>query len=112
MTFEEVNAAIDAQIETAKKAGAPPLDITMVDKLVRPLSILIALHRSADTDPEIFWKTVAWGMGAMMTELALNLTDKNDPEEVLGFANAFIAEMALHATNGINASLPTYGKPH
>ena len=110
MTLDELNAQLDAYVMAAKTNGASVLDAAMIDKVVRPISVLIYIHREAETDPDEFIASMSWGIGVALSEMVLNLSDKHNPNGVMTLANNILQSVAKSMQNAVNESLPNSGR--
>ena len=103
--IKAVEADIDARIKEAKEAGIPALDISMMEKLLRPFAVSLEINRQADTPPSEFASSVTWITAVIMTELVLNMTPKNQPDQVYAMMNSIMNDMAQEVTKILQSTV-------
>jgi preprotein translocase subunit SecA len=100
-----VEQDIDRRIAEAKAAGVSALDLSMMEKLLKPWCVSMEVNRLAETDADDFINSTFWILSVIAVEAVLNTSRKDHPDEVYAHVNRQFKVMADHVTNMIQSSI-------
>ncbi len=100
-----IEADISQRIKEAKEQGIDALDLSMMEKLLKPWCISMEVNRAANTDPEEFLNSTFWIMAVISVEAVLNTTPRDQPDQVYAKLNQKMKYMANEVTKIIQASV-------
>lgn len=107
----KANARIDEAIKTGKRHSADPFDIDMLDKVMRPFSMVLIEERyRPDSDPNIIRDAVCSFTANMANEMIMQVAERDDPAEavkqarvMLGLFSDFLTQ-CLQVNYGLTAA--------
>lgn len=89
------NQRIDEAVKTGKKHDAAWLETELLDKVMRPFSILLIEERYREgSDPNEMHEIVAQYAANMVTEAILQIAERDDPEKAVHWARVMLTNFA------------------
>lgn len=97
---------IDKQVGEAKKHNASALEVSLLDKVLRPYAKLMEVQKLSGGDVDAFVDSTFWFLAVLSVECILNTTDKHQPDQVYSKVNAKMQDYANTVSQMLEASVP------